>query len=123
MKYSLIFLMIVQLLSWPVFAHEQGNDTARYFLSKVKLIKHQYIPTFITCLTDAKENEVYHRWSAIYSPLEPPYEVVLIRIQLKETVVLNDSCFIKEIKSGEDWQEVKLKYNFSQERFGKSGEL
>ena len=99
---------------------EKQTDTARYFLSQVDLVENRYTPSLIKCLFNNKGREIYQQWSGIYYPDNPAYEVSLVRVEFndKETS-LSESCFIKEIKTMEDWQEVETKYNFSKKKFGK----
>ena len=96
----------------------RGYDTARYFLSKVELIKNRYTPHLIKCLSDKNGKEIYRQWSAIYYPAYPPYKVSLVRVVFNKKTSLNSTCFIKEIKNKKDWQEVE-KYKFYKNKFGK----
>jgi len=96
----------------------KGSDTGRYFLSEVELTENMYTPTITRCFFD-EQGEVYRQWSAVYHPSDPPYRVVLVRVELLENTSLNETCFIKEIATEEDWEEVEARYGFSREKFGR----
>ena len=98
---------------------EKQTDTARYFLSQVEVIENRHTPALVKCLFDEKETPLYQEWSAIYYPSDPPYEVALVRVELNEGISLSDTCFIKEMLTEKDWQEIETKYNFSKEKFRK----
>jgi len=97
----------------------EETNTEKYFLSKVELIGNSYTPILIECFFDDKDKELYQQWSAIYYPSYPPYEVALVRVEFQREVFLDKTCFIKEVKTEGDWHEVKEKYGFSKERFGR----
>jgi hypothetical protein len=96
----------------------------RYFLTGVELIGDYYTPTIHTCLFEEGKPiyplYIYETWSeANYPELKP--EISLIRYLLLPEDNLNfqpdKNCFIKEIKTEQDWQELKEKYDFSRSQF------
>lgn len=97
----------------------------RYFLSEVKLIGVYYTPMVHTCLFE-KEKPIYPLYIyetqslAIY-PEKPPPEIALIRYLLlpedNPDFQPDKACYIKEIKTDEDWQEVEEEYGFSRRQF------
>ena len=95
------------------------SDTGRYFLSRVELVEKTYRPSLIKCLFGKEGNEVYREWSAIYYPYDPPYESALVRVELMEGISLNEACFVKEMITEGDWEEVRTTYGFSREKFGR----
>lgn len=98
----------------------QKQESGRYFLSKVDLIENRWTPALIKCLFDEGGNEIYQGWSAIYYPPHPPYDAALVKVKFQDKeIFLDKTCFISEIKSEEEWQEVEIKYNFLKEKFGK----
>ena len=103
--------------------YNSDSNTKRYFLSKIELdVKEKkYSPVLIKCLYDEKGNQLYQQWAGIYYPDNAPYEVVIIKVEFdkKTSLNLNDTCFIQEIITNDDWEMVKAKYNFSKEKFGK----
>lgn len=92
----------------------------RYFISSVIMVENRYAPMLIKCLSDNEGKEIYRQWSAIYYPTEPPYQVALLRVILQNAKrkYLDSSCFIAEIKSKNEWKDIKAKYNFQKEDFG-----
>jgi len=96
----------------------------RYFLSEVELIDARYTPIVHTCLFAEEEPiyplYVYETWSMLdYPELKP--EIALMRYLLlpedDPDFQPDKNCFIKEIKTEKDWQELEEKYGFSKSRF------
>lgn len=97
----------------------------RYFLSKVELTGNYYIPLIHACLF--KDGQplyplyLYGAWSLLYYPEEPFPQVALVRYLLLPEDNPNfrpdKACFIKEIKTEKDWQELKEKYGFLKDQF------
>ncbi len=100
------------------FQRLEQSGINRYFLSEVKLINNRYTPIINTCLTDKGvpiyPSYIYETWSRINYPDSEP-EIGLIRYKLlsedNDDFQPNETCYIKEIKTDSDWQEVKEKYN------------
>lgn len=96
----------------------------RYFLSEVELIGVHYTPILHACLYEKEKpiyfSYVYETWSLVDYPESKP-EIALIRYLLlpedNSDFQPNKTCYIKEIKSEKDWQELKEKYNFSRDQF------
>ncbi len=101
---------------------QSGID--RYFLSEIKLINNRYTFVISTCLTDKGNpiypNYVYETWSMLDYPESEP-EIGLIKYKLlpedNDSFQPNEACYIKEIKTESDWQEVEEKYGFRQNLF------
>lgn len=97
----------------------------RYFLSEVELINFHYTPTIHLCLFSVGMPiyplYLYESWSQAVYPNEPPYQIALVKYLLLPEDNFDfqpeKDCFIKEIKTEKDWQEVKEKYGFSREQF------
>ncbi len=96
----------------------------RYFLSEIKLINNLYTPVINICLTDKGisiyPRYVYETWSMLdYPDIEP--EIGLIRYKLlpedNDSFQPNETCYIKEIKTEKDWQEIEEKYDFRKTLF------
>jgi hypothetical protein len=96
----------------------------RYFLTDIKLIDNYYYAMIDTCLREDKTSNypdyIWGTWSQLDYPDFNP-EVALVRYLLfpedNDDFKPNKACYIKEIKTDKDWQEVKEKYNFSKDRF------
>ena len=112
---------VSSLISEPESPSEQKqiSDSGRYFLSEVELIENRYSPSLTRCLFDEQGTQLYQEWSAIYYPADPPYEAALVRLKLNKGISLSDACFIREIVTEKDWQEIEKTYNFSKNKFGK----
>jgi hypothetical protein len=115
----------VSLVSPLIIEKLQNNGVERYFLSKVELIGNYYTPVVHLCLfKDGKPiypQYVYETWALInYSSKQIP-EVAMVRYKLlpedNANFNLDKDCFIKEIKTTKDWQEVEEKYGFSLSKF------
>ena len=98
----------------------------RYFLSEVKLIDGSFAPTIYACLFREQGDPihpryVYETWSVVRYPEQPPAQIALMRyILLPEDNTdfqPDSSCYIKEIKTEEDWRELEEKYGFSRRQF------
>jgi hypothetical protein len=91
---------------------------ARYFLSEVELINNLYTPIIHICLHETGvpiySSYIYETWSLLDYPKDKP-EIALIRYLLlpedNDNFKPNESCYIKEIESENDWKEIE-KYNF-----------
>ena len=96
----------------------------RYFFSQVQLVDGYYIPTVNLCLYELGQplypSYVYDTFSTLYHPQNSPYQKALVRFLLlpedNEDFRLSSNCFIKEIKSEQDWQEIES-YGFFRELF------
>ena len=108
---------------WQMRQEESDNSNgkiSRYFLSEVKLIDGYYTPIVHSCLFDEQgkamhPSYIYDTWSiSIYPEKEP--EIALIKYLLlpedNDDFQLDESCYIKEIKTERDWQEIEKKYGF-----------
>lgn len=108
-----------------LLAKLKESGIERYFLSKVEVMNNHYIPSVYLCLfKDGKPiypNYIYETWSLLNYPDNLSPEIMLVRyILLPEDNAnfnLDKSCFIKEIKTAKDWQEVENKYGFFHFKF------
>ena len=98
----------------------------RYFLSEVKLIDSRFTPTIHACLFREQGDPIYPRyvyetWSAVRYPEQPPAQIALMRYLLlpedNTDFQPDGSCYIKEIETEQDWQELEEKYGFSRRQF------
>ncbi len=97
----------------------------RYFLSEVELINLHYTAKIHTCLYERGRPiyppYVYDTWALVNYPEEPFPQIILIRYLLlpedNPDFRPDKNCFIKEIKTEKDWQELKEKYGFFKEQF------
>lgn len=97
----------------------------RYFLSEIELIGGYYTPTVHLCLFERGRPiyplYVYETWSLLTYPEKPPPRIALIRYLLlprdNSDFQPDKTCFIKEIKTEKDWQELGEKYGFSRDQF------
>ena len=96
----------------------------RYFLSEVQLIDGRFTPTVHTCLF--KDDELIYppyiyetNAMVIYPEIKP--EIILVRYLLlpedNTDFQPDGSCYIKEIETDQDWQELEEKYGFSRRQF------
>ncbi len=96
---------------------------SRYFLSNIELINNSYTPIIQTCLYKGGSAiyplYIYETWSSVNYPEDKP-EVALIRYLLlpgdNDNFKPNQSCYIKEIVTDNDWREIE-KYNFYKNLF------
>ena len=96
----------------------------RYFLSRVELINNRYTPIISTCLYEKGvplyPSYIYETSSLLDYPDFLP-EIALVRYLLltedNTDFQPDKNCFIKEIKTEQDWREVEEKYNFFRNRF------
>ena len=115
----------ISLVSPLIIEKLQKSGIERYFLSKVELIGNYYTPVVHLCLfKDGKpiySQYVYETWALINYPSKQIPEVALVRYKLlpEDNINFNldKSCFIKEIKTSKDWQEIEENYGFSKEQF------
>jgi hypothetical protein len=106
------------------FYQLKESGVERYFLSEVELIDVYYTPIIHLCLYEKGKTVfplyVYETWSTLYFPDQKP-EIALIKYLLlpedNSEFQPNKSCYIKEIKTEDDWQEINEKYNFSKSQF------
>jgi len=97
----------------------------RFFLSEVELVDVYYVPTIHLCLFDKGRPiyplYVYESWSLLNYPEKPPPQIALVRYLLlprdNPAFQPDKACFIKEIKTEKDWQELGEKYGFSRDQF------
>ena len=115
----------IALVSPLIIEKLQKSGIERYFLSKVELIGNYYTPVVHLCLfKDGKPiypQYVYETWALRNYPSKQIPEVALVRYKLlpQDNVNFNldKDCFIKEVKTDKDWQEVEEKYGFSLSKF------
>ena len=113
------------LVSPVVIEKLKNNGIERYFLSKVELIGNYYTPLVHLCLfkdgMPIYPQYVYETWALINYPSNQVPKIALVRYKLlpedNANFNLDKNCFIKEIKTSQDWQEVEEKYGFSRLKF------
>jgi len=96
----------------------------RYFLSDVKLIGFYYTPVIHACLFEEGRPihpfYIYETWSMVDYP-EPSPEIALVRYLLlpedNSDFQPERNCYIKKIKTEQDWRELEEKYGFSRDQF------
>jgi hypothetical protein len=120
------FSMKDERSSLETMARVEEEAVDRFFLSKVMIVDNRYVPTIHSCLFNRSGEPIfplyiYETWSSLSYPQKPPYEVILMRYRiLPEDNLLfhfGESCYIEEIKSDRDWEDARVKYNFSKELF------
>lgn len=102
---------------------ESGID--RYFLAKIDLINGYYTPTVHLCLFENGDpvysQYLYETWAIVTHPKDLTPVISLVKYQLlpedNDDFQLDKNCFIKEIKTENDWRELKDKYGFSKDQF------
>lgn len=107
------------------FIQAQSNKIPRFFLSDIKIINSLYTPIVHTCLFQNGEpiypRYIYETWSSLSFPTSANPEITLVKYSLlpedNANFQPNSDCFIKEIKTEEDWREIGQKYNFYRARF------
>ncbi len=100
---------------------ESGID--RYFLTEVDFINNSYTPVIHTCLFEKGmpiyPSYVYETWARINYPDNRP-EIAIVRYRLlpedNNDFQPNETCYIKEIKTESDWQEIE-QYGFRKDLF------
>jgi hypothetical protein len=103
----------------------QKNGISRYFLTETERINNHYVPRVYLCLFNNGEpiypRYVYENWALLNYPNDLNPEIQLIKLILlpqdNNNFQLNKDCFLKEIKTAKDWQEVEEKYGFSLNKF------
>jgi len=102
----------------------QKERVERYFLSEVDGVSSSFSLRVHDCLFAGGRTiyplYIYGTWSYLAYPDAIP-EIALVRYLLlpedNPNFQPDKNCFIKEIKTEQDWQEVEEKYNFSRRRF------
>jgi len=103
----------------------QKNGISRYFLTETERINNHYVPRVYLCLFNNGEpiypRYVYENWALLNYPNDLNPKIQLIKLILlpqdNNNFQLNKDCFLKEIKTAKDWQEVEEKYGFSLNKF------
>ena len=102
----------------------QKERVERYFLSEVDWTGSSFGLRMHDCLYSGNRPiypfYIYETWSYLAYPDAIP-EIALVRYLLlpedNTDFQPDKNCFIKEIKTEQDWREVEEKYNFSRNRF------
>ena len=97
----------------------------RYFLSRVDLVNNYFTPLIHLCLFDNGKpiysQYVYETWSLVNYPDTGIPKISLVRYLLlpddNPSFQPNKECFIKEIITEQDWQDIKIKYGFTKDQF------
>lgn len=108
-----------------ILAKLKESGIERYFLSNVELMNNHYVPVIYLCLF--KEGKpiyplyVYETWALVNYPDDLSPKVALIKYRLlpedNANFNLDKNCFIREIRTDNDWQEMEEKYSFSKKQF------
>ena len=99
----------------------------RYFLSKVDLVGNYYTPLVHLCLFDNGKpiysQYVYETWALVNYPNTGIPKISLVRYLLlpqdNSNFQPDEKCFIKEIKTEQDWKDIQTKYGFTKNQFMK----
>ena len=99
----------------------------RYFLSKVDLVGNYYTPLVHLCLFDNGKpiysQYVYETWALVNYPNTGIPKINLVRYLLlprdNSNFQPDEKCFIKEIKTEQDWKDIQTKYGFTKDQFTK----
>ena len=97
----------------------------RYFLSRVDLVNNYFTPLIHLCLFNngnpIYSQYVYETWSLVNYPDTGIPKISLVRYLLlpddNPSFQPNKECFIKEIITEQDWQDIKIKYGFTKDQF------
>jgi hypothetical protein len=116
-----------EIISPELWARLRKTGVERYFLSEVAKRDNYFVPLVHDCLFQNGKplypSYLYGSWEILYFPKDPPYQIALVRYLLlpedNPSFKLDKSCFIKEIKTEEDWKEVEKKYGFLKIQFSK----
>ncbi len=94
-------------------------NVRRFFLSR---IDKDYIPAVHWCLFENKDrmlpiypSYVYENWGVLPEDSQDPEVSIVTYFLLPEDNANfhpDSSCYIKEIKTDQDWQEIERSYNF-----------
>ena len=110
-----------EIISPETIFRLKESGVERYFLSKVE----NYDIIIHNCLFERGRpiypSYVYGTWSFVFYPEKPPPEIALVKYLLlpedSARFQPNRECFIREIKTERDWQEIGERYNFSRNQF------
>jgi len=97
----------------------------RYFLSRVDLVNNYFTPLIHLCLFNTGNpiysQYVYETWALVNYPDTGIPKISLVRYLLlpddNPSFQPNKECFIKEIITEQDWQDIKIKYGFTKDQF------
>ncbi|MGB9707515.1 MAG: hypothetical protein ACPL1D_02050 [Microgenomates group bacterium] len=103
----------------------KDKGVTHFYLSELEKINNHYVPKVYLCLFKNGQpiypRYVYENWSQLNYPNNINPKVSLLKfIFLPEDdkdFIIDSKCYLKEIKTDRDWQNVKEKYGFSKELF------
>lgn len=118
---------IASPLSPLILEELKKSGKEHYFLSKVELVNNYYTPLVHLCLFEnglpKYPQYLYETWSLVNYPSKGIPQISLVRYVLlpqdDASFKLDSQCFLKEITTEKDWQEVQKKYGFTKDQFTK----